>query len=125
MEKKRSVVSFYIMLTFVSLLLSGWIITVSNHKDRENAVLQNEIDSLVGVINTIHGQDTTLNYQQLIPKQKTVKDDNFQMTVIIHTVVIGTFIILFILYMKCIKRGNIKNGEKSGCLTFRRRKKVI
>ena len=113
------------MLTFVSLLLSGWIITVSKHKDKENMVLQSQIDSLVKIVDVIHGNDTTLNFKQYIPKQKNVVDSDFEVIVLIHTGVISTFIILFMLYIRCIKRSDNENGEKSGCLRFRRRKKVI
>jgi len=123
MEKKRSNILYYTMLTFVSLLLSGWIITISNHKDKENAILQTQIDSLIVLANKLHGQDTTINIQEYLPSKK-VEPDTFEYIVIIHSIVIGVLILFVFMYIRCMKNLKIDNKEKCGCLIFRRRKKT-
>lgn len=112
------------MLTFICLMLSGWIITVSTHKDKENAILQAQIDSLIVVANKMHGHDTTINIRQYLPNTKVASVDSFEYIVVVHSIVIGTFILFVFLYIRCMRNTNIDNGEKNGCLIFRRRKKT-
>ena len=97
MDKKRNMI-FYTLVAFVSIVLSSWIITVSSYKDKENQVLQSQIDSVVNIVKVYHGGD--INMEKYLPAQRVPDDCKIKELIFVHTIVVSTIILFLFLYIR-------------------------
>jgi hypothetical protein len=106
-------------------MLSGWIVGVSVYKDKENNILQGQLDSLIYVTNIIHSKDTAqINVNHYLPTKRLNHKDKFKDIVIIHSVVIGCFMIFVFLYFRYLKLPKTDNEKKKGWNLFKIKKKI-
>lgn len=114
MDSRKSNVLFYSLIAFVSIVLSSWIITVSAYKNKENAVLQSQIDSLVNVAKIYHGQDAIIDLNKYLPTH-TIRDNGKIKEIIMIHIFVAAIIILFIfLYIRKITELDAKVSVKKG-----------
>jgi len=101
MERKKSIIS-------------SWIITVSSYKNKENTILQNQIDSLVNVAKVYHGTDTTFVLAHYLPTKTLVTSSKIKEIIMIHTLVVMIIILFIFLYIRGTTSSEASNGEKRG-----------
>jgi len=124
--KQKRDIMFYILVGFVCVILSIWMVSLISIKEQETQILQGQIDSLIYVIDLSHQKDTTFaGVRNLLPINKAYNVNKIDQKITLHAIIFGLIGVFVFLYIRCSRFSCPENNEKKPCLPPRKRKKTI
>jgi magnesium-transporting ATPase (P-type) len=116
MERKNNVI-FYGIMTFITIIISTLVISLSSYKNNEIKELQTKIDNLTYAVNQVHPNiDTIAIKNNTLLSVSNHKPDFVHIFIINNSIFIGLIFSLFIyiLYISYRKKRHLihKNRKK-------------
>ena len=107
--KKKRDIMFYVLVGFVCVILSIWMVSALSIKEQQNIILQQQLDSVIYITNILHIDNEfpsltdTLYVSDYLPTKRIDEIDYWDRKIIQHAIIFTVIGIFVFLYIRCTK----------------------